>query len=156
MLDGETYWPLVAADLGVELGRDRIEELIREDSESWLRLNDRMVDWLVRLVASGAPTAILSNMGSDVWRLARKGFGWLDGLTQVTLSFEVGSIKPEPEIYLSCLAGLGVEPGDALFVDDRRENVEAAARIGMRAILYDGEDRLAEELTALGAGLPLP
>ena len=77
-------------------------------------------------------------------------------VASLTLSFEVGAVKPEPAIYLRCLESLGVEPGEALFVDDRRENVEAARSLGMDAVLFEDEDSLAAELQRRGLDWPLP
>jgi putative hydrolase of the HAD superfamily len=118
-----------------------------------VRLNDRMVAWLRALLAADVPTAILSNMALDTWELLGPQF---DGVTSLTLSFEVGAAKPEPAIYLGCLESLGVEPGEAFFVDDRRENVEAALALGIEAVLFQGEDRLAAELERRGVDWPLP
>jgi putative hydrolase of the HAD superfamily len=143
----------VGGDLGVDLPRERIQELIREDSVSWLRLNDRMMRWLYALLAAGIPTAILSNMTADTWALAGRSF---EGVAVVTLSYEVGAVKPEPAIYLACLSALGIGAGEALFVDDRRENVEAARALGMQALVFEGEDALAAELKRLGLDWPLP
>jgi HAD superfamily hydrolase (TIGR01509 family) len=120
---------------------------------SWGRLNDRMIAWLRALVAAGIPTAILSNMARDTWELLQTRF---DGVATLTLSFAVGLVKPEQAIYFRCLEALGVEPGEALFVDDRRENVEAARAVGMQAIVFEDEDALAAGLERLGLDWPLP
>jgi HAD superfamily hydrolase (TIGR01509 family) len=126
---------------------------VREDAASWQRLNDRMMRWLRALIDAGVPTAILSNMARDTWELARQSF---EGVDSLTLSFEVGAVKPEPEIYLACLSALGVHPEEALFVDDRLVNVEAALALGMQALVFEDEERLGAELERLRLNLPLP
>ena len=45
-------------------------------------------------------------------------------------------IKPEAEIYHDAIAGLGVEPDEALFLDDRPENVEGARAVGIHAEIF--------------------
>jgi putative hydrolase of the HAD superfamily len=153
LVSGDAYWRLVGGELGVELSAERIVELVRADAVSWARLNDRMMDWLDALLAAGVPTAILSNMARDTWELLAPRF---EHVAHLTLSFEVGTAKPEPAIYLRCLESLGVEPTEALFVDDRRENVEAGRTLGMEAVLFESEDALAAELERLGVDWPLP
>ena len=143
----------MGGELGVELAPQRIVELVREDAVSWVRANERMMAWLDALIADGVPTAILSNMARDTWELLAPRFGHVEHLT---LSFEIGVAKPEPVIYLRCLESLGVEPAEALFVDDRRENVEAARALGMEGVLFEGEDALVSELERLGVDWPLP
>ena len=153
LVSGDTYWRRVGGELGVELSAERIVELVREDAVSWARLNERMMAWLDALLAAGVPTAILSNMARDTWELLAPRF---EHVANLTLSFEVGTAKPEPAIYLRCLESLGVEPAEALFVDDRRENVEAGRTLGMEAVLFESEDALAAELERLGLDWPLP
>ena len=152
-LTGDAYWRRVGEQLGVELADEKVAELVREDAASWQRLNERMVRWLRALVDADVPTAILSNMSRDTWEVVRPSF---EGVGCLTLSFEVGAVKPEPEIYLACLSALGVEPGEALFVDDRPVNVEGARALGMHALVFEDEDALAAELERLGLGWPLP
>jgi putative hydrolase of the HAD superfamily len=56
----------------------------------------------------------------------------------VVLSFEVGSRKPEPAIYLEALSRLGLKPDDApncVMVDDQAEYCDGATAIGMQARL---------------------
>lgn len=52
-------------------------------------------------------------------------------------SSQVGSIKPEPEIYDIAQAKTGVEAADILFVDDLRSNLIAAKRKGWHTIWFD-------------------
>jgi putative hydrolase of the HAD superfamily len=153
LVSGDAYWRRVGDELGVELSAERIAELVYEDAVSWVRPNERMMAWLGALIAAGVPTAILSNMASDTWELLAPRFGNVEHLT---LSFEIGAAKPEPAIYLRCLESLAVEPAEALFVDDRRENVEAARALEMEAVLFEGEDALVSELERLGVDWPLP
>lgn len=61
----------------------------------------------------------------------------------------VGLRKPDPPIYHRALDILGSEPSRVLFIDDREENVAAAAATGMRAIRFAGADALRTELQGL-------
>jgi putative hydrolase of the HAD superfamily len=61
-----------------------------------------------------------------------------------------GFRKPEPEAYRFALTITHREPGDTLFLDDRPENVAAAARIGIRTLLVQDPKRIGEELAVAG------
>jgi len=52
-------------------------------------------------------------------------------------SFETDSIKPEPGIYKYALEKAGINPADALFIDDRWKFVKGAKEIGMNALLIE-------------------
>jgi putative hydrolase of the HAD superfamily len=59
-----------------------------------------------------------------------------------TFSSDCGLIKPDPEIYLTTLAALGVEPAEALFVGDgANDELGGASRVGMTPVLFVPEGR---------------
>lgn len=60
-----------------------------------------------------------------------------------------GLRKPDPEAFRAAIAHLGVAPRDLVFVDDRGANVEAARKLGLRAVQYRGAEQLAAELRGL-------
>ncbi len=57
--------------------------------------------------------------------------------------------KPDPEIYRRALSRLGVEPQEAVFVDDRAVNVEGAQRVGMHAFQFVSSERTRKEIEKL-------
>jgi len=64
-------------------------------------------------------------------------------------SAEVCMAKPDPRIYRMALAGLGVQPGEAVFVDDFIENVEGARAVGMQAVHFKNSAQVRSELKEL-------
>jgi len=65
------------------------------------------------------------------------------------LSYQVGYLKPDPEIYLLALEKAGCEPSQSLFVDDLPENVQAARKLGIQGVVFRGEEDLRLELSEL-------
>jgi putative hydrolase of the HAD superfamily len=101
--------------------------------------------------ARGLRTAIVTNNireYGDAWR-ARLAIDELFDL--VVDSCEEGVRKPDPAIYLTALARLGVaDPARAVFLDDFAGNIAAAEALGMRGILVGPDPRPAlDELDAL-------
>ena len=77
-------------------------------------------------VASNSPRALLDQA------LARGGFA---RIFQVTLAAdEVTRAKPEPELYLTACARLGVDPGRCLALEDSATGIAAATAAGLRTI----------------------
>ena len=72
----------------------------------------------------------------------------------VTLSFEVGALKPEPEIYLDALRKLSLPPEACVFIDDIGKYADGAAVLGIRGIRYTGPAELLRELSGLGVVPP--
>ena len=57
--------------------------------------------------------------------------------------------KPEPQIYQRVMSILGTPAERMLFIDDRPENADAAAAVGMKAIRFTGAAALRRELESL-------
>jgi putative hydrolase of the HAD superfamily len=149
-ITAEEYWHRLAAQTNTSLDPEQIETLRKIEIEIWVHLDPQMLAWTEQLQAAGMKTAILSNMPLDLADYVRKNFRWLDHFAFKTLSAEVRSIKPEPAIYEHTLRGLGVAADQALFIDDRERNIEAARKLGICGILYQSFAQLKDELVKLG------
>ncbi|NJE84730.1 TIGR02253 family HAD-type hydrolase [Thermococcus sp. CX2] len=73
--------------------------------------------------------------GPSYQRLKLKLVGLLEYFDVVVTRDDVGTIKPEPEIFLHALEKLGVEPKEAVMVGDSlSQDVYGAKNIGMTAV----------------------
>jgi putative hydrolase of the HAD superfamily len=144
------YWQQFATEAGVKVGADAIERAGQLDLELWSDLDDAMILWVQQLHAAGFKTAILSNMPADMATHMRKNFAWLTHFDHHIFSGEVRSVKPEPAIYQHCIDALGVQPSEALFIDDREINLEQARAAGIHTIRFESVDQLRNDLQALG------
>ena len=74
-----------------------------------------------------------------------------DAFDNLTISAEVGVMKPQPKIYQLALEQAKVRASEAVFVDDMPANIEAANTLGMHGILFrDPHETLAELKNFLG------
>jgi putative hydrolase of the HAD superfamily len=64
------------------------------------------------------------------------------------VSSKLGMIKPHDDIFLYTLDKLGRKPNEAIFIDDRQSNVEAAENLGIKGILFESIDQLKRDLSA--------
>jgi FMN phosphatase YigB (HAD superfamily) len=73
-------------------------------------------------------------------------------MDDVIISGSLNTIKPQQTIFDQCLNRYGFAPEDCIFIDDQKENVEAARSLGFKAIQIKHYDfkQLRKELTALG------
>jgi len=138
------YWRRVLEMLGIDHeGEDHglvTDRLIGADVASWTQYRDEV--WALARVfrEGGGRTAFLSNGVPEAMariRADRPLERWFD---VVIVSCEVGVAKPDPTIFELCLTRLKVKPRQALFVDDRIENLEGAASVGLRTFHFAGPD----------------
>jgi putative hydrolase of the HAD superfamily len=101
---------------------------------------------IVKRVSSVHQTALVSNTNEIHYKLSMAKIEVLKILPKHYLSFQLYVMKPAKEFYDAIIKDQGVSPSEMLFIDDIIENVEAANAVGMRAIKFEGVDKLDETL----------
>lgn len=91
----------------------------------------------------------LNNEARETHEFRMSNFGLRNFLNFTFTSCYMGIRKPDPNIYRHALGILGAAPERAVFIDDRLENVAAAAAVGMKAIRFTGADTLRRDLQSL-------
>ena len=104
---------------------------------------------IVRECKSRLPVALMTNATSKL-NQDLESLGIADLFDHVINASEVGSVKPESEIYLYALKLVGIEPHEAFFTDDMRENVEVAAQLGYVGHVFETPEGLRTALTKAG------
>ena len=94
--------------------------------------------------ARGVPTFILSNTNEIAIGHIRRNFPFFAGFTDYIFSYECDALKPHARIYKVTEERTRCRGGEILFLDDKPENVAAAAERGWQTICHYS----AEESTA--------
>jgi 2-haloacid dehalogenase len=90
-----------------------------------------MADLVGDLAAAGVPLYAITNFSHEFWPpFAAREPALFAPFRDIIVSGEVKLIKPDPAIYALALDRFGLAPGEALFVDDREDNVIAAEEGG--------------------------
>jgi putative hydrolase of the HAD superfamily len=93
---------------------------------------------------------LLSNTNDMHFTFAEQRYALLRHFDQFVLSYKVGAMKPDPRIYQRAIAAAGCSPEECFFVDDIKENVEAARREGIDAELFTTLAHFQADLRARG------
>ncbi len=96
----------------------------------------------------GYPTYIFSNTNDLAIEHVRRNFPFFANFDGYIYSYEVGALKPQPEMYLAMEAMTGRRGADLIYLDDRAENIAAGAARGWRTILHTSPERTRQALTA--------
>jgi len=92
------------------------------------------------------PLILVSNTNESHADFVAKNYPVLDYFDHKIFSHEVGSMKPDRKIYDAAIAAAGKPPGALFFTDDREENIESAANIGIRAHQFHSVLKLVKAL----------
>ena len=113
------------------------------------KLNRRSAS-LLKSLARRHRVYLLSNTNHLHYEHIRRRYAFPRHAHGAVLSYKVGLRKPEPAIYRAALKLAKVKPSQAVFIDDLKENVAAARKLGIRAILHSRGTDLRKELSLLG------
>jgi beta-phosphoglucomutase len=100
---------------------------------------------LSQLKAAGYRIAVCSNSIRQSLELMMQRAG-LDRFIDVMLSNEdVAKPKPDPEMYLTAMSRLGLEPDQCIIVEDNEHGIRAAKASGARVLVVSNPDDVSYE-----------
>ncbi len=97
---------------------------------------------------TGLPCYALTNMEAETYPLRLERFpflGWFDG---TIVSGREGVAKPEPAIFRRLLDRFSLTPTTTLMIDDTKENLDTACRLGIQTSLFRSSRQLRAGLQA--------
>jgi putative hydrolase of the HAD superfamily len=142
-MDEYAYWRAVSERLGAGIP-------FQQFAETWNRLlvkRQEMFDFAARL-RDVIAVAIVSNTNPLAARQIARDLRVVSD--RLVYSFETGCMKPDRAIYQEALRLMNARADRSLFVDDREENIAAAARLGFHTHQFEGMDRFVQVLRSYG------
>lgn len=139
------HWEVVQKSLGVTEA-----EIEKVQTEFWAGdvLDEDLVNFL-RELRSSYTTVLLSNAWDDLRQCVVDVWQIENAFDRLVISAEIGLVKPDLAIYQWLISQLGMDPAQAVFVDDFPHNVEGAQAAGLQAIHFRTREQAVEELQKL-------
>lgn len=139
-MDLDTYREIVNKRMGTEFSK-YIPKLFRYNVEC-VTAFDYTIPMIQDLKDKGYKVYYLSNWSAwthDLLQEAGK-FDFLKLMDGGVFSYDVGYMKPDEEIYKILLNKYKINPEEAIFFDDREENIEAANKMGIHGVHFPRHD----------------
>jgi putative hydrolase of the HAD superfamily len=138
----EEFWYLIGPELGLATADEVNRFRLRYHADE--AINPAVLDFIQKLHGRYR-LAILSNSppGLNQWLADWKILNLFD---VVFCSGDEGIIKPDPTAFKLTLERLGAEPAEAVFIDDTREHVKAARKLGIHGIVFTTSETLRNDL----------
>ncbi len=130
-LEGKAFYEQLKAPLELSVGLERFREI-------WCEIFWENPGMRVLLEALNAHARLVLVSNTNPWHLAfiRDRTPLLAPFHRLVLSYEVGLRKPDPGFFHAALEAAGSRPERCLYFDDMEENVQAAAALGIPAVLF--------------------
>lgn len=132
------------ADVQAQLGKDlpaNFTAELRQRTAAAFRHRLKLIPGALDLVKSvRVPACVASSGPRDKIELSLTLTGLLPFfVNRIFSSYEIGSWKPEPGIFLHAAKVLGIEPSRCVVVEDSLPGIQAAHSAGMRAYAFQPE-----------------
>jgi len=114
----------------------------RQKLESYF--DTRVVDLISRLRQSDLPVICLSNTENFIYPFFEHYI--LPLFDHHILSWQVGTRKPNSEIYQQIFKYINCLPSEVLFIDDKESNVHGAREVGLNTIHFTNYAKLIKDL----------
>jgi|SRR5579859_3907858 len=139
------FWRKMCKKL--ERSLPRTESLWLDGFKSTYTEKKEVFDLIQSLKKRGLKIGLLSNTEVPVMHfLMEKKYEDFDAFVY---SCGTGKIKPDAEIYHEVLETLGVAANEAIFIDDKLENVEGARQVKMLGVEFKNVEQVKKELEKL-------
>lgn len=147
-LDGDAFTSAVKQLLPERL-HPAVDALYTGMPENILFPVEGMAEVVDEVLNRGFHVYLLSNAG--LWLSRRRDFiPCLERFHGVMFSADEGLVKPDPRMYGRLMERYGLKPGECFFIEDREDNLQAAAALGWRTHRFLGDvQALKDELAEL-------
>lgn len=116
-----------------------LHDICKNITDNWndaLVINDEIINFIIDIRKQGYKTYILSNASLELpgFLKSKKLDQYFDGKI---ISAEEKLLKPDYRIYDVLLKRFNLNPKECLFLDDRKENIDAAINMGINGYVFD-------------------
>lgn len=118
----------------ISMTTEEVNEVL-DEANATMRIIPEQIEYIQELKKK-YKIGLLSNFTTGLPEFLKDVFNIYHLFDAVVSSYEVKVAKPDPRIYEHALEQLGVRAEEAVFTDDKEENVRAAEAIGMKGIVF--------------------
>jgi putative hydrolase of the HAD superfamily len=149
----------IMLDRGVITEKEAINRICDRNTENNQLIKDVMNDWyeiltpmedvvdiLKELKLLGYKIYFLSNFHLLAFESVSKKYDFFRSFDGGIVSYKEKVLKPENEIYNKLVSTYEVSPSESIFIDDKKENIISAEKLGFKTVLFTTSIDLKEKL----------
>jgi len=136
------YYRMILDDLNINYTLKEVETIAYDrvyNMNNYIAYNDTKK--VISTLSKDYKLGIISDTWPDIVDQL-KHIGVYDYFTTYTYSYNLGVFKPDKMMYLDALSKMKCKGEEAVFIDDRIENLQGAEKFGITPILIDTERKI--------------
>ena len=143
-INEKEFWHAIGKELESKKLMNLNESLLDEIFRKRCSLNNSMISLSKELSQKDITVGILSNTEPASYSVM-ENLTSLDHFEYKFLSYNIGHLKPEPEIYHHVIDNIPFPKEELFFIDDLKSNIESARSEGIDSVQYSDYDELLKE-----------
>ena len=143
-INEKEFWHAIGKELESKKLMNLNESLLDEIFRKRCSLNNSMISLSKELSQKDITVGILSNTEPASYSVM-ENLTSLDHFEYKFLSYNIGHLKPEPEIYHHVIDNIPFPKEELFFIDDLKSNIESARSEGIDSVQYSNYDELLKE-----------
>ena len=105
--------------------------------------------WIKALKESGYRLYCITNFTPAGYEQCYDCISFVEDFDGGVFSFREGVVKPDPKIYQILLERYDLKPEECVFIDDTKENVLSAEKLGLKGIVFTGYEEAVAKLAEI-------
>ena len=148
-LTDKEFWQNFCRELNIKIDENLVMDIVKDVEQ----LDKEVYQLLVQLKKTKRyKLVLLSNNIPVMVNYIRKKFD-LSVFDNLFFSNEIGMRKPHLDIFEYMLKEIKADAENSVFIDDKQENLDAAAKLGIKTILFQDAAQLKSDLKNLGVNI---
>ena len=143
-INEKEFWHAIGKELESKKLMKLNESLLDKIFRKRCSLNNSMINLSKELSQKDITVGILSNTEPASYSVM-ENLTSLDHFEYKFLSYNIGHLKPEPEIYHHVIDNIPFPKEELFFIDDLKSNIESARSEGIDSVQYSNYDELLKE-----------
>jgi len=143
-IDEKKFWYNIGKELESSKLMNLNESLLDKIFRKRVSLNNSIISLSRNLSQKGITVGILSNTEHVTYSVVEDLLS-LGHFKYKFLSYKIGHLKPEPEIFKYVIDNIPFPKEELFFIDDLKSNVESARSAGIDSVQYFDYDELVKE-----------
>jgi HAD superfamily hydrolase (TIGR01509 family) len=133
---GKINYDSFLSELSVSIGKDVTMSDLENAFKSAPK-NNAMFDLISEVKDKGLLVGVITDNDQYRFDVLKNELGLDEVFDSLTTSAEAGSFKSDKKIFESALGVIGVDAENAIFIDNKKQNLYEARALGMYTIYFD-------------------
>jgi len=139
------YFGNLVDGLKLNIAADELQNFFIDADRRNIRPDEQYCAWLEKKGSTDIVIGLATNVSKELaGRLDNGGFYKI--FSKRFFSYKIGVSKQDERFWRYVIDDLKFEPHEIMFIDDNKNNIEAASAAGLQCFLYQGFDQLVSKI----------